>query len=195
MFLVGGTYILFSGLVYLVFLMAWLGFHLLFAYTWYMRVGIALVIIGIGIFSLKDYIKSFRGVSLRIPDSVKPRLFQKMRTLLQEGTSLPLMLLGVASLAVTVNLVELLCTAGLPAAFTRVLAEQHLPSLTYYTHLIVYIIFYMIDELLLLIGFVITFTAFRVSEKYGRVSRLIAGLVMIGLGLIMLLQPDLLTLT
>ena len=192
---VGGTYIFFSGLIYLGFLAAWLEFNLIFPFTQFMKFGIALLVIAIGILSLKDYVTSFKGFSLRIPDSKKTALYGIMRRLVSERNSMPLMIVGVASLAVALNFFELLCTAGLPAAFTRVLATQSLPTQMYYFYMIEYVFFYTINLIFLLILFTLTLTVFRVGETYGRVSKLISGLVMMGVGIIMLLKPELLAFT
>ena len=131
-------------------------------------------------------------MSLKIPDSAKNILYSKIRDFIAEKRSIPLLIIGAATLAVTINIIELLCTAGLPAAYTRILVEQNLSLQGYYSYLILYVIFYMLDELLLLIGFVLTLTAFRFGEKYGRISRLVGGLVMISLGSIMIIRPELL---
>jgi hypothetical protein len=53
-------------------------------------------------------------------------------------------------LAVLVNTVELLCTSGLPAVFTQVLASRELPTWQYYGYLGLYNVAYMMDDVVML---------------------------------------------
>jgi hypothetical protein len=144
------------------------------------------------IIGVKDFLTSFKGPSLTIPTSVKPRIYSRMRRLLTQGSSTPLLLSGVASLAFMVNAFELLCTAGLPAAYTRVLAAQALSPLVYHFYLSVYVLFYMLDELALLAVFAFTLKALKLGVWYGRLAKLVGGAVMLALGLTLLVKPGLL---
>ncbi|MEM3676878.1 MAG: hypothetical protein QW176_01880 [Candidatus Bathyarchaeia archaeon] len=193
MVLVGGVFIASSALVYLMFLEAWLTFNQILRYSEASRVILGSAVVGMGILGVKDFITSFRGVSLTIPASIKPRIYQGMRRLISREGSTPLLVSGVASLAFMVNMVELLCTAGLPAAYTGILSAQALPSMIHHAYLGVYVLFYMLDELALLIVFAVTLKALRPSIRYGRMAKLIGGILMSALGLIILFKPGALT--
>ena len=65
-----------------------------------------------------------------------------MRAVLAAGRLLPAMI-AVATLAVLVNFIELLCTAGFPAIYTAILAQQNLHPLAYYAYLALYIVGYI----------------------------------------------------
>jgi hypothetical protein len=54
-------------------------------------------------------------------------------------------------LAAAVNLVELMCSAGLPAIFTRVLTMSSLSSWSYYLYLLWYIIIFMLDDMVVFV--------------------------------------------
>jgi thiol-disulfide isomerase/thioredoxin len=187
--LIGGAFIVFSGLVYFSFLEAWLKVNLMLGIREILRFTIGLAVLTIGLLGLKDFFTSFKGPSLRIPDSLKPHIYERITKLINEAST-PFMLLGVAVLAFTINLFELLCTAGLPAAYTKLLSEQPLPSLAYHAYLFVYILFYMLDELILLGIFMLTLKPFKLSLRHSRLVRLIGGLIMISLGIIMLIKPE-----
>jgi thiol-disulfide isomerase/thioredoxin len=192
MMLVGGAFISFSALTYLMFLEAWLTINQVLIFSEAFRVILGLTAVGVGIIGVKDFLTSFKGPSLTIPTSVKPRIYSRMRRLLTQGSSTPLLLSGVASLAFMVNAFELLCTAGLPAAYTRVLAAQALSPLVYHFYLSVYVLFYMLDELALLAVFAFTLKALKLSVWYGRLAKLVGGAVMLALGLTLLVKPGLL---
>ena len=102
-------------------------------------------------------------------------------------------LVAVAALSVLVNVVELLCTAGLPAVYTEVLASHALPGWQHYAYLGLYIGAYVLDDALILGIAVATLSRRRLREREGRWLKLLSGVVMLGLGLALLLRPQLLS--
>jgi hypothetical protein len=130
-----------------------------------------------------------QGPSLTIPESAKPTLFHRMRELLK-ANSVTTMLLGTAMLAIAANSYELLCTAGFPMVYTRLLTLNELGSFQYYAYLALYNIIYIIPLLVIVILFSLTLGAHKLSEQQGRFLKLLSGLMMLGLGLIMLLKPN-----
>jgi len=103
-----------------------------------------------------------------------------------------LALLGIILLAVAVNAVELVCSAGLPAIYTQVLALANLPTWQYYLYLIFYVIIFMIDDLFVFFAAMITLRVTGIQTKYARYSHLIGGLLMLVIGLLLLFKPGLL---
>ena len=97
-------------------------------------------------------------------------------------------------LAVVVNMVELLCTAGLPALYTQILTMQDLPAWKNYAYLALYIVAYMLDDSILLAIVVVTLSHRKLQEKEGRWLKLISGLVIFLLGIVMIFKPELLQL-
>jgi hypothetical protein len=96
----------------------------------------------------------------------------------------------VAVLAVSVNVVELLCTAGLPAVYTSVLAAQALPWWEYYGQLVLYSLAYMADDALMVGVAVFGLTRHRLDERQGRWLKLVSGAVMLGLAAVLLFWPQ-----
>lgn len=92
-------------------------------------------------------------------------------------------------LALRVNTVELLCTAGFPALYTHVLAQRQLPPREHYGYLALYNAAYMFDDGLLVPTSVLTMHRFKLQERGGRRLKLISGAVLLALGLMLLLQP------
>jgi thiol-disulfide isomerase/thioredoxin len=190
MFLIGGTFVFFSGFVYFLFISAWLNIFLLIGEFKIITIiaGItALIIAGINI---KDFFFFKKGVSLVIPEKAKPKLFERMRKLLK-ATSLTSVMMGTIVLAVAANAYELLCTIGFPMVFTRVLTSHSLPTLRYYLYLIFYNVIYIIPLLFIVLMFSITLGAKKLTEWQGQVLKLISGLMMLGLGAVLLINPAL----
>lgn len=191
MLLVAGTFILASGLVYFAFMAAWLNVFLLVGFSRTIQAGLGIVAVGAGLLTLKDVVAFRRGPSLSIPDPVKPRIYASVGRILR-APSLLTMLAGVATLAVLVNSVELLCTAGLPAVYTQVLTSHALAGWEYYGYLALYQVFYMLDDAALLVVAVSTLSLKRLQEREGRWLKLVSGAVLVGLGGALLLRPELL---
>jgi len=190
MLFIGGVFVLFSGIVYFVFMAAWLN---VFLYIGQMRAittaagVVALCVAGINI---KDFFLFKRGISLTIPESKKPGLFGRMRGLLHES-SVPAMFLGTVVLALAANTYELLCTAGFPLVFTRILTLSNLQPLEYYLHLMLYNMVYILPLAAVVAVFSFTLGSRKLSEAQGRVMKLVSGLMMLGLGAVVLVDPSL----
>jgi len=191
MLLIGGTFIFFSGFIYFIFMAAWLNFFLLtgqLAIITTIAGGVSIIIAGINI---KDFFFFRKGISLAISEKAKPKLFERMRNLLK-STSVPSMIAGTIVLAIAANSYELLCTAGFPMVFTRVLTLHNLPLLQYYLYLVLYNIVYVIPLAVIVLIFTITLGARKLTEWQGRKLKLISGMMMLGLGAVLVINPALL---
>lgn len=191
MLLVAGTFVMVSGLVYFAFMAAWLNVFLLVSLTREIQVALGAVAILAGLIGLKDAVAFRRGPSLSIPNPVKPRLYARIGRIVR-APGLPAMLAGVAVLAILVNSVELLCTAGLPAVYTQVLTSHALPAWHNYLYLGLYQIFYMLDDTLMLVVAVTTLSSRRLQQREGRWLKLVSGGALLLLGGALLVRPELL---
>lgn len=189
MALIAGTFVLVSGAVYYAFMAAWLNVFLAVGLSNAVRVLLGTTAVLIGLINTKDFVAWGRGPSLSIPDAAKPKLYARIRGVIQAPT-LPASLLGVAALAVVVNFVELLCTAGFPAIYTAVLAGQSLTPLAHHLYLGLYIAGYLADDALMVGIAVWALGSGKLTERAGRALKLLSGLVMIALGATLLLRPE-----
>ena len=119
------------------------------------------------------------------------KVFERLGSI-TSNISFVLALLGTIGLAFAVNLVELICTAGLPAVFTQILVFNSLPTVQYYFYILLYILFFMIDDLFVFIVAMITLQMTGVTTKYVKYSRLVGGLLMLIIGVLMILKPEVL---
>jgi glutaredoxin len=189
MALIAGTFVLVSGLVYYAFMAAWLNLFLLVGLSRPLLWGLGALAISIGLINLHDGLRPGNGFSLSIPATAKPGLYARMRRILQAHHLLPA-LVGVATLAVVVNFIELLCTAGLPAIYTAVLTQQNLSPLAHYAYLGLYILGYIADDALMVTLAVLALSSRKLSPAGGRNLKLLSAAVMLGLGSVMLLRPE-----
>ena len=150
------------------------------SYTFYKLVGFLAIVIGI--FNLKDWIKhGSLGFVMEIPRSWRP----KLKELLNKVTS-PL---GAFLMGFLVCLFELPCTGGPYIVILGLLAQkatymQALPILAFYN--IVFILPLLVVTFLVFRGFTTIESADKWKEKNIRKLHLIAGIVMIVLGVIIL---------
>ncbi|MGC2063932.1 MAG: thioredoxin family protein, partial [Thermodesulfovibrionales bacterium] len=189
--LVGGIFVFFSGFIYFIFMAAWLNIFLLtgqIAAVTMAAGGVALII---AIINIKDFFFFKQGVSLSIPDSAKPKLFDRMRKLMKTN-SFTAIIAGTVVLAVAANAYELFCTAGFPMVYTRILTLHNLPKTAYYLYLVLYNVIYVIPLGLVVIFFAVTLGARKLTEAQGQVLKLISGMMMLCLGLLLLIKPELL---
>jgi thiol-disulfide isomerase/thioredoxin len=192
MAIVGGTFVLFSGLVYFVFMAAWLNVFLIAGELRVITMIAGLLALTVAALNIKDFFWFKEGPSLSIPESAKPGLFKRMRGIVATGSLGP-MLASTVLLAIVANSYELLCTAGFPMVYTRVLTLAGLETWQYYAWLAVYNVIYVIPLLVIVIVFVRTMGARKLSESEGRVLKLVSGFMMLGFGLLLLAAPQLLT--
>jgi len=188
MALIAGTFVLVSGLVYFAFMAAWLNIFLLIGLSRPIQIGLGGVALLVGMVNVKDFFALHRGISLSIPESAKPGLYARIRGILQ-ADNLTGVLAGIVVLAGLVNIIELLCTAGFPALYTQILTLQQMPAWEYYGYLGLYNLAYIFDDSLMVMIAVITLSRRKLQERAGRWLKLSSGLVMVGLGAVLLLQP------
>ncbi len=191
MALVGMTFVAVSGVLYFVFMAAWLNLFLVTDNLRAVTLIAGLIAVVLGALSAKDYFRPDLGPSTSIPDAAKPGLFARMRGLLSIDRLLPVMAATIA-LAVVANSYELLCTAGLPMVFTRVLTLNDLPTANYYGYLALYNVIYVIPLMAIVLGFVWTLGSRKLQPAEGRTLKLLSGSMMLGLGLVLVLAPQLL---
>ena len=192
MALVGGVFVLLSGLLYFVCMAAWLTLFLIVGYLPLVTAGAGLVAVLVGLVNIKDFVWLKKGISLSIPERAKPGLYRRMGNFIGTG-NLPAMLAATVALALAANTYELLCTAGFPLVFTRILTLAELAAPAYYGYLALYNLVYVLPLLAIVVVFVVTLGARKLKEDEARILKLLSGTLMLSLGLVLLLAPQALT--
>lgn len=190
-FLIGGIFVFFSGFIYFIFMAAWLNLFIFMGHVSGITTSAGIISLIISVVNIKDFFAFKKGFSLTIPESAKPGLFDRMRKLMR-STSLVSILLGTIVLAVTANSYELLCTAGFPLVYTRILTLNELSTASYYSYLVFYNLVYVIPLLIIVILFTATFGKKKLTERQARLLKLMSGVMMFELGGLLLFKPELL---
>jgi len=189
MWILGTAFIVTSAFVYFIFMAAWLNFFLFVGFIVWVRILIALVALGAGGYSLREYFVNKDAACKVSKGQKRQKVFDRLKALTQKQSFL-LALAGIILLAFVVNLVELVCSAGLPAVYTQVLTMNNLPSWQYYLYLLGYIFFFMLDDLFVFFIAMTTLKAMGIESKYARFSRLFGGIIMLIIGILLLFKPE-----
>ncbi|MDP2930456.1 MAG: hypothetical protein Q8N56_02495, partial [bacterium] len=192
MWLVGGTFILASGILYFIFMSAWLNLFLFLGYIKFIRIIIGLVALGTGIWRVKDFFTWKPGVCKVGDEKEHSKIENKIKKIIAP-TALPATILGIIVLAFSVNLVEFVCSAGFPAIFAQVLAIQQVSAWQRYLYIFIYDIFFMLDDLVIFSLAVATMRRVGFTDKYSRWSALLGGALLLLLGLALVFKPEILT--
>ncbi|PIR13767.1 hypothetical protein COV49_01060 [Candidatus Falkowbacteria bacterium CG11_big_fil_rev_8_21_14_0_20_39_10] len=188
MWILGGAFVVASGAVYFLFLAAWLNLFLFLGFIFWIRVLVGIFALASGGYHLKEYWTNRKGTCEVIKEDKRKKMFNRLRDIVKMD-NLWIALGGIIILAAAVNLVELVCSAGLPAVYTQVLALAKLPAWQYYGYLLLYILIFMLDDLLIFIIAMSTLKMKAVGSKYARASRLIGGIIMLLIGILLIFKP------
>ena len=190
MWVLGSAFIVTSAFVYFLFMAAWLNVLLFLGAVAWVRAAIGIVALAGGAYCIREYFVNREAVCKVTAPARRKQVFERLRALASERNFL-LALAGIVALAFAVNLVEAVCSAGIPAVYSQVLAMNELPRWQYYAYISLYILVFMADDLVVFFAAMKTLQITGLSGKYTRASNLIGGALLLCLGAL-LLRPDLL---
>lgn len=186
----GLTFLITSALVYMLIMLSWIQIAVKITAVIWIRNIIAVVALIGAIVNLRSYIKSRKGSGCEVVDSKKRKnIFNKIRKFTSEKSFI-LAILGIMGLAISVNLVELACSAGLPLVFTELLALNKVPGSLRFIYTCVYILFFLLDDLIVFFIAMFTMKITGISTKYNKYSHLLGGIIMLVIGILLIIKPE-----
>ena len=188
MWLLGTTFLVTSAFVYF---LAMLGLSVVLSFaaiTWVRRI-IALVAIIGGVLNLRSYITAPKDGCHVVDEAKRKKYFTKIKSLTAEQNLL-LALIGIITLAASVNLVELACSAGFPTIFITILELNNIDGLMKIGYILIYILFFLIDDLAIFIIAMLTLKISGITTKYSKFAHLVGGIIMIIIGLLLIFKPE-----
>ncbi len=189
MWTLGIVFIIASAAVYFVFMSAWLNLLLFIGMVVWIRVLIGLFAVGAGGWSVREYYVNPPGTCKVTQGDKKQKTFDKIKSIINEKNFI-VSLIGIIILAAAVNLVELICSAGLPAVYTQVLSLSDLSGWGYSSYLLMYVFIFMLDDIIVFIIAMIALKATGLTTKYSHITKLIGGIIMIIIGVLLLFKPE-----
>ncbi|HOP65943.1 MAG TPA: hypothetical protein PLX66_02880 [Bacilli bacterium] len=191
MWILGLTFIVSSGLVYALFMVSWLSLTTFLNTISYIKIGIGIFAFLFGLINIYNYFKKRKEpVGCEVVDEKKrSKIMDKIRKIVS-SKSFFLAIIGIILLAFSVNLIELLCSLGLPVIFTQVLSLNELSNFEYFIYIFIYILFFLIDDIIIFVIAMKTLKLKGISNKYTKYSHLIGGIIMLIIGILMIFKPE-----
>ncbi|CDD28440.1 putative uncharacterized protein [Clostridium sp. CAG:433] len=194
MWILGLTFILTSGIVYLMFMLAWLNLATFISKIAFIRLLIAVIALVVGLINVYKYIDSLKkkdeGCDV-VDKKDRKKIMEKIISITREKKFI-IALLGIMVLAASVNIIELMCSIGIPLLFTQILAMNNLSTFSYMIYMFIYIFFFLIDDIVIFVISMVTLKVTGLSTKYTKYSHLIGGIIMLIIGLLLIIKPELL---
>ena len=188
--ILGFTFLFVSGLIYF---LSMLGINIVLevATIKYLKIAIAIFIYFAGIFNLCKYLKMRKKeVGCSVVDNKKrKKIITKVKKIIN-SKSFIISLIGIIILGVTVNFIELACSLGFPVIFTEILSINNVHGISKIIYLLIYILFYMIDDIIVFVISMITLQATGITNKYNKLCTLVSAIIMIIMGILLILKPE-----
>lgn len=191
--ILGITFLFASAATYFLFLISWLNLAVFLNNIIYVRLAIAFIAIVFGAYSVIKFIKNLSKKNddgCEVVDSKnRKRIINSIKKIVKEKSFI-LALLGIILLAVSVNIIELLCSLGLPVMFSEILTLNNVSDTSKIIYSLIYVLFFLIDDIIVFIIAMKTMEIKVVSNKFGKYSHLIGGLIMLLIGLLIMVKPE-----
>ena len=187
----GIVFLFTSALVYFLFLLSWLNLAQFLNNIIYIRLGIAMVSVTLGVFSILRFIKNLQSDDgCDVVDTKKrKKIILSIQKIVKEKSFI-LAVLGIMLLAVSVNIIELMCSLGLPVMFSEILTLNNVSNSSKIIYSIIYVFFFLIDDIIVFTVAMKTLEIKVISNKFGKYSHLVGGLIMLAIGLLMIFKPE-----
>jgi len=183
--LIVGSFVLASGVLYFLFMTAWLNAFLFIGYVRPVTTVIGLVALGGGILQIRGFIETKGAIVCEVTGEESRK---KTMTRIQKIVSSPITLgtiAGIIALAFAVNSIEFVCSAAIPAIFTHVLSLASLTTFQYYGYILLYVLFFMLDDLVIF-GTAAFALSSNLGERYAKYFRPVGAAILIILGVLLL---------
>ncbi|MBX3662390.1 MAG: hypothetical protein KF804_08075 [Burkholderiales bacterium] len=189
MWTLGAAFIATSALVYYLFLAAWLNLLLFLGVLLWVRMAVGLLAFAGGAWYVREFFVNPEALCKVTGAESRQRVLQRLRELALERRFW-VALAGIMALAVAVNLIEFICSAGIPAVYVQVLTLSALPVWQYHAYLLLYILVFMLDDLLIFVIAMKTLQVTGLTGHYARWSHLVGGALLLLIGMLLLFRPE-----
>ena len=189
--LIVGSFVLASGILYFLFMTAWLNVFLLIGYIRPVTVVIGLVALGGGILQIREQIKTKGEIVCEVTsEESREKTMARMQKIVASPITVGTVV-GIIALAFAVNAIEFVCSAAVPAVFTQVLSLASLTTFQYYGYILLYVFFFMLNNLVIFGAAAFALTS-NLGVRYAKDARPVCAARLIILGTLLLFAPGLL---
>lgn len=186
-----GSFVFASGVLYFLFMTAWLNAFLLIGYFRPLTIVIGLAALGAGTLNIREFIRTKGAIVCEVGDEEsRKKTMRRMERVVFSPLTLAT-IAGIIALAFVVNLIEFVCSAAIPAIFTHVLSLNNLSTVQYYGYILLYDFFFMLDDLIIFGSAALAMTS-SLGDRYAKYCRPLGGTILLILGVLLLFAPGLL---
>lgn len=184
--LYGGAYLVVTALVYGLLIILW---HRLFvlvgSYIQTIELVVGFVGLAGGIYFIKEFIRiRKKGLVCEPSDSkIISSATEKIKNMFGETNEVLQILLGVIVFSGLVTLIEFPCSAAVPVSFAGILAERGISNLGTLFYIGIFLIFYLLDEIIVFLIAVYKMDIWLTSPKFTKWATLVEGIILIAMGL------------
>ena len=187
--ILGFTFVFTTGIIYYLIMNSWLHVSPLLSKIPYFTKAVAIIVL---VFAAHSLIKLKQETGCQIEQSSMRKKTITTLDKISQQSSLILSIIMVALLAILVNLIELACSLGFPVTFVEILKMNHVNQIFYQAYLLIYVFFFILDDLIILIFALKNKKLKAISSKHKKKIQIASSLMLIILALILLFQPQLL---
>jgi len=180
--LLGGLFLIVVASVYGLLVFIWYQiFSFVMPYFGYMRIIIGMIALLGGVYFFFEFLRLRKvGLACKISES---KLMEKTIKHLQEAfqspkKSIPALALAVIFFAAMVTIIEFPCSAAIPLVFTGILAGTGLSSTGFAFYIFLYLLFYLLIELVIFLAAVFTKKIWLGHGKVASYAALVGSLVL-----------------
>ena len=178
---------------FIIYFLSLLGINILVdvtAYKW-MKIIIGLIILVVGILNIRKYIKMRKeevGCEV-VSDKKRKKIIDRIKKVIESKTLL-LAIIGVSILAASINVIGLACSLGFPLVFNELLTINEINGISKIIYLLLFTLFYLLDDIIIFILSMITLESKAISNKYTKLTTIISAIIMIIIGILLIFKPE-----
>jgi len=148
----GGVFLLTTAVIYGILIVLWYKlFGLLSSKMWLMKFLIGILGVGGGVYFLREFLKFRReGPTCETAGkAISNKFSKKIEEALNSDSTTILGIVGLVLLfAAVITVVEFPCSAAVPLIYAGILAEANLTGFSYLMYIAIFVLFYLLDEIL-----------------------------------------------
>lgn len=186
----GTLFIAVTGIMYYFIISSWVNVRPLINSIASFQIFLALVLLIVGVYSLYNNLNKKTGCHVEASEK-RNTIIKRISKIVSSGSML-YSIFAILLLAVTVNLIELTCSLGIPVMFTEILTLNKVRGASFQFYLLIYILFFILDDLIIFGIALYTFKIKGISNRFTKVIQNVGSILLIIFALIMLFKPSLL---
>lgn len=189
--LVGTVFLAVTALVYGLFILGVMQAVALLAHVAWIRIVVVVLALAMGAVNIKDFYGFKQGISLTLSEKRQSSIARRFSALSRSTQSPAMLAVTTAGLAAGIAIIELPCTAGFPLVWSNLVAAAAVPLGVFALLLALYLFIYLLIELVLVVAATVAFRRVVITEKGGRLLKLVGGTLMVALAFTLLFAPAL----